>query len=387
MKYYYPLAMSSWDCEEVKAINNVIKSGMYTMGKKVNEFEERFAKFIGSKYAVMVNSGSSANLLAIASLFYRSKNSLKNGDEVIVPAVSWPTTYYPLHQYGLKLKFIDIDKHTLNIDIESLKNAITEKTSLIFLVNLLGNPNDFNEIKKIISDKNIIVIEDCCESMGAVYNNKKCGTFGLIGTFSSFFSHHISTMEGGIIVTDDEEIYHILLSIRSHGWTRNLPFNNELIVKSKDSFNESFRFILPGYNLRPLEMCGSIGIEQLKKLNGFIQQRRKNAEVFRNVMKKYKWVRIQKEIGTSSWFGFSIVVDSSYIKRSKVINIFKASGYETRPIVTGNFVKSEVVKFFNYTIEGDLKNSIDIDKNGLFIGNHHIDCTPYLKNIEKIFDF
>ena len=148
---------------------------------------------------------------------------LKIGDEVIVPAVSWSTTYFPLQQFGLKLKFVDIDLRTLNYDLNALKEAVSNNTKMIVAVNLLGNPNDFDKIKNIIEDKNIIIFEDNCESLGAEFKDKQAGTFSLLGTFSTYFSHHISTMEGGFVTTDNEELYHILLSIRAHGWTRNLP--------------------------------------------------------------------------------------------------------------------------------------------------------------------
>ena len=156
----YSLASSTWDEKELNAINEVIKSDIFTMGKKVAEFEKDFAKFVGSKYAVMTSSGSTANLIATAALFYTKNNKLKRGDEVIVPAVSWSTTYYPLHQYVFKLKFVDVDLHTLNYDLEALKNAISDKTKMIMCVNLLGNPNDFDAIKAMISNKNIILLED-----------------------------------------------------------------------------------------------------------------------------------------------------------------------------------------------------------------------------------
>ena len=164
-KRNYPLASSTWSQAEIEAINKVIDSGNFTMGKNVKKFEEKFSQFVNSKYSIMVNSGSSANLLMIASLFYSSRYKLKRGDEVIVPAVSWSTTYSPLQQYGLKVRFVDVDLETLNIDLNMLEKAITKKTKLIFLVNLLGNPNDFDRVKKIIKNKNIIILEDNCESL------------------------------------------------------------------------------------------------------------------------------------------------------------------------------------------------------------------------------
>ena len=192
----FKLATSTWDHKELDAIQRVIQSNNYTMGKEVAKAEKLFAAWNGSKYSVMVNSGSSANLLMVAALFFTKDSSLrlKKGDEVIVPAVSWSTTYYPLQQYGLHLKFIDIDPETLNYDTEILNDAISDKTKLIMCVNLLGNPNSFEEIIDIANKKDIVVIEDNCESLGATYNNKKTGTFGLIGSYSSYFSHHISSM-------------------------------------------------------------------------------------------------------------------------------------------------------------------------------------------------
>ncbi len=256
----YPLATPSWDGKEIEAIQRVISSGMYSMGKEVFAFEEQFAKFVGSKYCVLVNSGSSANLVMVGAMFYKKNNPWKAGDEVIVPAVSWPTTYYPLYQYGLKIKFVDIDLETLNFDLNQLEKAITPKTRGILAVNLLGNPNDFERIQNMIKGKDITLLEDNCESLGATLNGKQAGTFGIMGTFSSFFSHHIATMEGGMVVTDDQELHHILLCLRAHGWTRNLPKENLVCgTKSDDFFEESFRFVLPGYNVRPIEMEGALG--------------------------------------------------------------------------------------------------------------------------------
>ena len=386
MSFRFQLASSTWGEEEKKAMLRVIESGMFTMGEEVAAFEKQFAQYIGSRYCIMVNSGSSANLLMTAALFYRKENPLQRGDEVIVPAVSWSTTYFPLYQYGLKLKFVDIDLETLNYDLDQLEEAATSKTRLIMAVNLLGNPNDFNRISTIIRDKNILLIEDNCEAMGASYQGKKTGTFGVLGSFSTFFSHHISTMEGGMVVTDDEELYHILLSLRSHGWTRNLPSYNLVCgKKSDDSFEESFRFILPGYNVRPLELEGAIGIEQLKKLPKFIEQRKENARYFVEVMKEHPDLMIQKEVGTSSWFGFSLVLKKgSSLTKKNIINKLNKLGFECRPIVAGNFALNEVVKFLETEIPFKLNNASYIDKNGLFIGNHHYSIRNAIEELKEL---
>lgn len=382
----YPLASSTWDESERRAIEKVVESGMYTMGHHTSQFEQEFSRYVGSKYGIMVNSGSSANLLAVAALFYKKDEALKRGDEVIVPAVSWATTYYPLYQYGLKLKFVDIDRYTLNYDLDALKEAVTEQTRMIMIVNLLGNPNDFQGIKQIVGNRNIVLVEDNCESLGAEYDGKQTGTFGVMGTFSFFFSHHMSTMEGGMITTDDEELYHILLSLRAHGWTRNLPKENHVCsTKSDDPFEESYRFVLPGYNVRPTEINSAIGLEQLRKLPEFLRVRRENAAFFQDRLKDHPWFIIQKEIGKSSWFGFSLLQKSEApFDRKKVIALLQQNGIECRPIVAGNFARNEVVKRFDYEIHGKLENADYIHQHGFFVGNHHYDIKEQISGLCRV---
>ncbi|MEM8576398.1 MAG: DegT/DnrJ/EryC1/StrS family aminotransferase [Pseudomonadota bacterium] len=369
----FPLATSSWDAEEYRALTRVVASDMFSMGAEVRTFEEQFAAFFGAKFAVMVNSGSSANLLMTAALFFTKTPHLARGDEIIVPAVSWSTTYFPLAQYGLHLKFVDVDRATLNYDLDALAAAVTDRTRAIMCVNLLGNPNDFAAIEGIIGGRDITLIEDNCESMGATFQGEQCGTFGVMGTYSAFFSHHISTMEGGLVVTDDEELYHVMLSLRAHGWTRNLPkFNHVTGEKSDDPFEESFRFVLPGYNLRPLEMSGALGQAQLKKLPGLITGRRANGALVQEALTDHPLFTIQKEIGESSWFGFSLVLrEDAGMDRSALVQKLQAAGFECRPIVAGNFTKNEVMRHIDHSIHGNLPNADYIDRNGLFVGNHH----------------
>lgn len=385
-KMNYPLASTTWDEAEYSAIQRVIDSGMFSMGQEVAKFEQQFAAWVGSRYAVMVNSGSSANLAMIGALFFRKENPLKAGDEVIVPAVSWSTTYYPLQQYGLQLKFVDIDLDTLNMDLEQLRGAIGANTRAILTVNLLGNPNDFSAIKSIIGERDIVLLEDNCESMGALLDGKQAGTFGAMGTFSSFFSHHISTMEGGLVVTDDEELYHILLCLRAHGWTRNLPKVNRVCSdKSDNPFEESFRFVLPGYNLRPLEMSGAIGQEQLRKLPEMIAARRRNAARFQDLFEQHPWLRIQQETGASSWFGFSLILkDEAPLSRAELLQRLSAAGVEFRPVVGGNFAKNEVMQWFDYSIHGELANANRVDSHGFFVGNHHYDIAAQIELLHSI---
>lgn len=365
----YTLSDNTWDDKEYKALTEVIESGFFSMGEKVASFEKEFAKKFEVKYAIMSNSGSSANLLAIAALVYSKK--LNPGDEVIVPSVSWSTTYFPLAQYNLKLKFVDIDPETLNIDTTQLEQAISSNTKAIFAVNLLGNPNKFDKLNSICEKHNLILLEDNCESMGAVYEGKAVGTFGLMGTFSTFYSHHLCTMEGGITVTNDEELYHYMLSIRSHGWTRNLPSDSQIYKKKEDPFYESFNFIMPGYNLRPIEMEGALGIEQLKKLDSIIAQRRKNAEYFVSQIADIEGYKTQTEVEQSSWFGFAIIlVGKNKGKRSELVKILGENQIDARPVVAGNFVRNKAVDYLDYEVFNNLKNADYIHDEAFFVGNH-----------------
>ncbi|HKX37945.1 MAG TPA: aminotransferase class I/II-fold pyridoxal phosphate-dependent enzyme, partial [Burkholderiales bacterium] len=211
---FYDLASSSWGSEEIEAMQRVIASGMFTMGENVRRFEEDFARKFGTKHALMVSSGSAANLVGVAALFHAGKRPLQRGDEVIVPAISWATTYYPLQQYGLRLKFLDVELDTLNIDVSKLEQALTPRTRMVVAVSILGNPAALDVLRAFCDRHKLILFEDNCESMGATLNGRQCGTFGDIGTFSTFFSHHISTMEGGVLVTDDTELYHVAKSMR-----------------------------------------------------------------------------------------------------------------------------------------------------------------------------
>lgn len=378
----YGLSNDTWGAEEMKAAHDVIDSRFFTMGKKVKQFEKDFAAKFGCRYAVMSNSGSSANLLNVAALVYSGR--LHKGDEVLVTAVSWSTTYFPIAQMGLKLRFVDINLGTLNVDIDALEAAITPKTKAVMAVDLLGNPNEFDRLLKICQEHDLILLEDNCESMGAVFNGKAAGTFGLIGSFSTYYSHHLCTMEGGMSVTDEEEVYHYLLSIRSHGWTRHLPDDAVIYKKLNDPFYESFNFIMPGFNVRPLEIEAAVGIEQLKKLDGFIKQRRENAALFKKRVIQETDFLTQKEIGKASWFGFAIILPETIKgKRDSFTDALRANEIEVRPIVAGNFAKQKALEFLDYSVAGELKNADYIHENGFFVGNHSIEMKD---NIDLLID-
>lgn len=382
----YSTAYSTFSQEEKETIYQVVQEGFYSMGARVKQFEEDFAMFFGKQHAIMVNSGSSANLIATASLFYRSRNNLKAGDEVIVPNISWATTYYPLHQYGLKLKFVDVDPHTFNIDVNELKKAITAKTKLVMVVSILGNPCHLPEIKALCEERNVILFEDNCESMGAKINGQYTGTFGLVNTFSTFFSHHISTTEGGLILTDDDEVNCLCRSLRNHGWTRDQPENSSLYNKRDDDFFEAYRFILPGYNVRPTEIQGALGSVQLKKLPGFLKIRRENAQYFKQIFGGDKRFYIQKEVGNSSWFAFVIILHQKYKeKRKKLFAALKESGIDFRMVTGGSILEHDVARYFEKEVT-KTNNAQYIHYNGFFVGNAPVNLKPQLDHLKKTID-
>ena len=381
----YPLASSSWGKEEVEAIQRVIDTNMYTMGKYVKEFEDKFAETFRAEHAVMVNSGSSANLLMLSLLKWKYKLT---GD-IIVPAVGWATTYFPVSQNGFKLNFVDIDPNTFNIDVNKIKQAITPDTCAIMPVNLLGNSCDYQEIIKICDEYNLILIEDNCEAMGAKWRNQYNGTIGLAGSFSFFFSHHIQTMEGGMILSDNKDDVDYLRSLRAHGWVRDLPDNSSLYKKTGDPFNDNFIFATPGYNSRPGEMHGAVGLEQLKKWPSIMQTRMENKEHFFSLFANKPWCRLQKELGESTWFTFGVVLEGELKGcRAEVIKALSEAGIQNRPLASRNFLKQPVMRdldhIHNRVYDGvDYPGADDIHDNGFFVGNGSQDVKA---GISKMYD-
>ena len=384
---FYPLSSNSWGDEEALVFKQTLEKGRFTMGESVKEFESSFADKIGIQNALMVSSGSMANLVGLSALFYKKNNPLKRGDEVIVPSISWATTYYPLQQYGLKLKFLDVELDTLNIDVSRLKDALTSKTRMVVAVSILGNPCALDILREFCDNNGLYLFEDNCESMGASLNGKPCGTFGDIATFSTFYSHHISTMEGGIIVTKNKEIYHLAKSLRAHGWTRDIPSGSLVYEKNDDDFYEAYRFILPGYNARPLELSGALGVEQLKKFDSLLDIRRQNARIFVDLFADDERFIIQKENGSSSWFSFTIVLNPKIlIKRSKVIHALRDAEIEFRIITGGCFLRHDVIRYFDYETVGEIVNANIIHDRGFFVGNYPINLKPQIEKLKDVLD-
>lgn len=384
---FYDLAASTWGPEEIDAIQRVIASDRFTMGNHVREMEQRFAEYFGVRQAVMVNSGSSANLAAVAALFYRRNHPLRRGDEVIVPAISWSTTYHPLQQYGLKLRFVDVELDSLNLDTRRLEQALTPATRMILAVSILGNPAALDVMRAFADRHGLIFMEDNCESMDAELGGRKTGTFGDLNTFSFFFSHHISTMEGGMVATDDEELCHLVRALRAHGWTRDLPPDSPLFEPRSEDFFEAYRFILPGYNLRPLELSGAVGLEQLKKLPGFTAQRRKNLALFQDLFQGDERFIIQTENGKSSSFCFPIILNPQRNPdRRRVMAALKDADIGYRIITGGNFLRHDVIKYYDYSTVGAMTNADIAHDYGFFVGNHPFDLSPQIETLRRVLD-
>jgi CDP-4-dehydro-6-deoxyglucose reductase, E1 len=384
---FYDLASSSWGREEIDAAKSVIESGRYTMGEHVQRFEDAFRAKFGVKHALMVGSGSAANLVGTAAMFYAKGRPLRRGDEVIVPAISWATTYYPLQQYGLRLKFVDVELETLNMDVSQLERALSPRTRAVVAVSILGNPCALVELRAFCDRHGLYLFEDNCESMGAAVNGRLAGTFGNIGTFSTFYSHHISTMEGGVLVTGDTELYHVARSIRAHGWTRDLPEDTTIYAKRDDDFFEAYRFILPGYNARPLEIAGAVGVEQLKKLDAMVEARRRNAALFQKLFARDGRFIIQRENGKSSWFCFTIILNPELrIERARVMAALKKADIGYRIITGGNFLRHDVIRYFDYERVGEIRNADIAHDRGFFVGNHPQDLTPQIERLREVLD-
>lgn len=395
-KFKYPLLSNAFNSHDIKVGINVLKSKFITMSTITYNFEKYFAKKMGSKYAVMTNSGSSANLLAISCLTNPlSKNKLTNGDEVIIPAVCWSTSLWPLIQNNLKPVFADVELDTFNLDLDKIEKKITKKTKAIMLVHVLGISTNMNRLKKIINKHNLILIEDTCESLGASYNGKKLGTIGKFGTYSFYYSHQITSGEGGMVVCDDVDDYNILKSLRSHGWSRNTTFHKK-ISKKFNKLDKRFLFIGPGYNVRPTEIQSAIAFNQFKRLNKFMEIRNQNRdkiikslENHRKWNDQFKFVKIDKKI-EPSWFGLPILVNNKY---KKVKNLFlenlSKKGIENRPIISGNFLNQPASKFYNFNFtKNDFKNSNEVENRGFFIGLHtkKISKIEINKITENLFD-
>lgn len=377
-KYFYPLLGNAFSVADLLSGINVLLSGRITMSNKTRNFEKEFAKKLGVKFALMVNSGSSANLLAaFAACNILRKNRFKVGDEALIPAICWSTSLWPLVQTGLKPVFVDVEKGTLNVNSDLLIKKITKKTKVIMLVHVLGNSTNLEKIKKIAKQKKIILIEDTCESLGAKFKNNYLGTFGDFGTYSFYFSHQITSGEGGMIVCNNKEDYELLHSMRSHGWSRGLK-SQKKIEKKYPKLDSKFIFINSGFNLRPTDVAASIGNSQFKRLNKFIKIRNVNSFKIINALKKSKkwnnqfsFQKINKNV-KPSLFGLPIFINKKFFKKKKkFLKLLDKQGVETRPIISGNFLNQPAIKLFRLKKKMQkFPEAQEVENLGFFIGLH-----------------
>jgi len=361
------LVKDTIDFNDVKRLITWLETNpRLTKGDLTLEFEKKWSKWLGVKYSVFVNSGSSANLAAIYSLLLSGK--LKN-NKIVVPAVSWVTTVTPTIQLGMEPIMCDCDIDNLGLDINHLKEIIkNDNPSAIILVHVLGIPNHMDEILKLCKENNILLIEDTCESIGSKYNDKLLGVLGDLSTFSFYFGHHMSTIEGGMISTNDEDLYHILLSIRSHGWDRDLPKEKQNSLREKysvDKFRSLYTFYYPGFNLRSTDLQAYIGLGQLEKLDMIVENRNKNFIRYKNEIKNTFWNVSPPEGSFISNFSFPIITKNIKELTEQLIT----NNIECRPLICGSI--NEHPFWYERYGKQNLPNSKLVHNYGLYLPNNH----------------
>lgn len=364
----------SYGSEEVLEALESLLSTWVTMGEKVAEFEDGFAEYLNAAGGMMVNSGSSANLVALKALrTQRGGATITPGDEVIVPACTWSTSVAPIIDVGATPVLVDSDPETFALDANAVAEAITDDTAAIMAVHLLGNPAEMDALTELCEDHDIALIEDCCEAHGAAFDGQKVGTFGEYGTFSFFFSHHISTMEGGMVVSQNAERIEAAKPIRAHGWIRELD-DREAVAADYGDIDERFLFVESGMNVRPTDVQGAFGIHQLDRLEPFIEIRRENAERLSSELSRYSDVldfQHEQRDGRHTWYGYPLVVGSDApFSREEITDHFEANGIETRPIMGGNLAEQPAFEHLRDRA-GPLPVADGLHERGFFFGNHH----------------
>lgn len=364
----------TFSTDEIMAALDCLLTTRVTMGPRVKAFERQFVDQFGWQHGVMSNSGSSANLLAIAALANPvTVDGLRPGDEVVVPALAWSTTVWPLVQHNLTPVIVDIDPATLNIDPDEIEHAIGPRTRAVMIVPVYGNPCAMDAIVDICRRRGLRLIEDCCEALGSSFDGKPVGKFGQVATFSFYYSHHITTLEGGITVTDDFELAETMRILRAHGWIREVEDRQRWLDKYP-GVDPRFLFVNSGYNLRATELAGAMGAVQLPKLAGFVETRRANAAWLRRALAQYgDFFGFQEETpkGYHSWFGFPIrLTPKAPFEVKEITAHLNAVGIETRPIICGNIARQPAMRMFPHRVIGDLAHASRVMDHAFSVGNH-----------------
>ncbi len=359
-----------------------------TMANQVKEFESKWSEYIGTKYSVFLNSGSSANLAMIYALkVMKGKHRLSN--KIVVPALSWATTVAPVHQLGMTPVVCDTDKETLGLDVEHLEEIFkTLYPFAVIVTHILGFPNKMKSITELCEKYGVIMLEDSCETVGSTYNGVKTGNFGLMSSFSMYFGHHLSTIEGGMVCTNDKELYDLLRMIRSHGWDRDLE--PELQQKKRkeagvNDFQGRFTFYVPGFNLRGTDLQAKIGIRQIGKLYNACNKRYENFKLYQELIDNDYW-KPPYQYNFVSNFAYPVI----HPKRDEIAKRLEANEVEVRPLISGSIRKQPVYKEY-YDFSGVVpcrdehyKFSDIVHKYGLYVPNHpelnRIDI-EYISNI------
>jgi CDP-6-deoxy-D-xylo-4-hexulose-3-dehydrase len=362
-----PLVKDTINQDDINELINWLKTNpRLTKGELTVEFEKIWSDWLGVKYSVFINSGSSANLAMFYSLI--QSNRLKN-KKVIVPSVSWVTTVTPVIQLGLEPIMCDCDSENLGLNIEHFKSLVKEhKPSSVIIVHVLGIPNRMKEILEICEENNIVLLEDTCESVGSKFGEKKLGTFGSMSSFSFYFGHHISTIEGGMVCTDDEDLYHILLSIRSHGWDRDLPEEKRNQLRQNygvSNFRSLYTFYYPGFNLRSTDLQAFIGIGQMKRIDEIVTKRKENYDIYSSLISDSFWKITPPDGSFVSSFAFPLITE----KIDDVVNSLFSNGIECRPLICGSMAEQP----FWYNLYGKIEYPFakKVHEFGLYLPNHH----------------
>ncbi len=398
--YRHGLSSDSFGNDEIEAAIGVLKSGRYTMGERVAQFEKEFAQWVGMKHAVMVNSGSSANLIAIAALmnpYYPEDQRLSPGDEVFVPALAWPTTVWPLVQLGLVPVYVDIDSDTLAISLDSAKKNLSPKTKGMFLIHVLGQAAPMDAYTAFCKEHGLVLIEDCCESFGSFFAGAHVGSFGDVATYSHYFSHHLTTIEGGTVATNSDRLADNLRTQRSHGWIRDRSDRTQIINDNPD-IDHRFLFVTTGYNVRPTDIQGAIGSVQLKRADAFLAGRDAFARAIIDFAARYTpWITVvgaeniaSKDVTRSarghSWMSIPFILKESAPKSvQEVKEVFESCGVETRPIIAGNLARHPASKRINARVASDLSACDNALSRGFMIGCHDDAKPDSLAAIEEAF--
>jgi len=339
-----------------------------TKGPKTIEFETKWCEWLGSKYSIFVNSGSSANLLMLYAL--KVLNKMKN-NKVCVPALCWATDLAPVLQFDMKPLLIDCNLDNLSVDLNHLEEVFkTEQPSVLLLVSVLGLSPDMDSIVDLCEKYDVILLEDNCESQGTKFKGIKLGNFGLMSSFSTYFGHTMSTIEGGVITTNDEEIYHTLLQLRSHGWDRDLPESKQQELRKEWEvldFSALYTFYIPGFNLRSTDLQAQLGIQQLLKVDGMISNRFQNFLYYKSRLDSKIW--FPKTFNDEFTSNFAIpVITKTPEDKQRLIKELEENNIACRPLISGSMGTQPFYK--KLYGENKLPNCSIIDERGVYVPNH-----------------